>query len=107
MCFSFPQSEERLFKEGLKFITFRPTTHRAKGGKRYTLQSKRVKGGFGSAFVHKPFIYDIRCLNDEVAQFLGYETKEEYLNQPYNKNNPSYLRKAYVITDFEPNKGGN
>lgn len=103
MCTQYPATDKPKILSGEKIMTFRPLSCNIKGGKDYVLMCERVKGGFCTAYIDKPFIYDIRLMTDQIAKLLGFETVEEYMDQPYNKNNSSYFRKAYIISNVRPN----
>ena len=96
----FKTDDKKRFQDG-KILTFRPLSCSIKGGKRYTLMCERVPGGFGSGYFEKPFIYDLKLLNDKIANLLGFETAAAYLAEEYNTNNKSSLRKAYIIKDIQ------
>jgi len=107
---NFKQDDEARFNEAGKCLTLRPISCPIKGGKTYTLQAKRVKGGFGSGHVREPFkinldLYksqtaELLGYSDYLAGFLGFDSFEDYLAEDYNKGNPDGMRKAYFITNY-------
>ena len=102
----FMSRDKKPISTGRKWLTFRPLTHKEKGGKRYCFMCERVRGGFGSGNLSTPYFFDLRFMDDYWAKALGFENVQEYLNEPYNKTNGDYLRKAYIISDFIPNEKG-
>ena len=42
-------------------------------------------------------------VNDILAHALGFESLGDYMEEDYNKSNPSYLRKMYFIRNVKPN----
>lgn len=110
---NFKQDDERRFNEMGKCLTLRPISCPIKGGKIYTLMSRRIPGGFGSGHVREPFKINLDLFNtktaellgysDYLAGFLGFDSFEEYLAEDYNTGNPDGMRKAYFITNYRRN----
>lgn len=48
-------------------------------------------------------MYDIRCMTDEFAYILGFDSVEDYMAQGYNANE-GFMRKAIVWSNVRVNK---
>lgn len=112
---SFKARDKAPILNGTKWATLRPLSHPWKGGKDYILTCERVKGGFCTAYIHKPFIIDLKHYQSPIARALGFdkylaralgfETLGEYLKEPYNQRGET-LRKCYLISNVRPNTQG-
>ena len=100
---NYKQKDEKKIESREKITTLRKIDHPFKGDRWATCMSKRVKGGFGKAKYSKPYYYDMKCLNDNMAKMLGFESKEEYLAQDYNKGLENTIKKGYILEEFIPN----
>lgn len=88
--------------KGQKFVTLRKPTYKIKTGKRHKFVNSFSRPWFADAFVEYTFLYDVRCMTDEFAYILGFDSAEDYMNQGYNKNE-GYMRLAIVWSDVQVN----
>ena len=93
----FSEADKTRFKDKNKFLSSRDIDCKFKTGKNHKLQFRYGKKAEAEAFFEDSFIYDLNCLTDEMAQFFGYDTAQEYLNERYNKG--CTLKKVYILKD--------
>lgn len=88
---------------GQKFVTLRKPDYKIICGKRHKFINNFSKPYFADAFVEYTFMYDIRCMTDEFAYILGFDSVEDYIAQQYNKDE-GFMRKAIVWSNVRVNE---
>lgn len=83
---------------GIKTATLRPISNNFKEGSTQTIKT----GMFNPYYyfkveITKKELININELTPQDFQQLGYASKEEYLQEPFNKKNPSNLRIRYTF----------
>ena len=68
---------------GQKFVTLRKPNYKIICGKRHKFINNFSKPYFADAFVEYTFMYDIRCMTDEFAYILGFDSVEDYIATYY------------------------
>ena len=93
----FKENDKKRFKKG-KFLTSRESNCKFKTGKKHKLCFGFMKKAEAEAFFKDSFLYDLNCLTDKMANFLGYENKEEYLKEEFNQGKT--IKKIYIMDDI-------
>ena len=88
---------------GQKWITLRKSDFKIIPGKDHKLMNNFGKPYFAEVFIEYTFMYDIRCMTDEFAYMLGFDSVEDYMAQGYNANE-GFMRKAIVWSNVRVNK---
>lgn len=86
-----------------KFISLRKPDFKIIAGKDHKFMNDFGKPYFAEVFIEYTFMYDIRCMTDEFAYMLGFDSVEEYMAEGYNKDE-GYMRKAIVWSNVRVNK---
>lgn len=88
---------------GQKWVTLRKPDFKIIPGKDHKLMNNFGKPYFAKVFIEYTFMYDIRCMTDEFAYMLGFDSVEDYMAQGYNANE-GFMRKAIVWSNVRVNK---
>lgn len=88
---------------GQKWVTLRKPDFKIIPGKDHKLMNNFSKPYFAEVFIEYTFMYDIRCMTDEFAYILSFDSVEDYMAQGYNANE-GFMRKAIVWSNVRVNK---
>ena len=93
----FRKKDKKQFKKG-KFLSTRAKNCKFQTGKKHKLNFGLNKPAEAEAFFQDSFLYDLNCLTDTMANYLGYDSKEEYLKEGFNQKDN--IKKVYIMKDI-------
>ena len=80
----FPKSQVEMIVNGEKVATLRKPTYNIIVGKEHKFVNNFKYGAFASAYITSAELISVDDITDELAHYLGYFNREEYLANGWN-----------------------
>ena len=97
----FPKSQVLMVATGQKVATLRKPTYRIKTGKEHKFINNFKYGAFATAYIDSAEVISVDDITDELAHELGYNNRQEYLNNGWNDEYGERLLIRFHIVDVD------